>query len=275
MTIPTHNGIIGMVCKDRKRGLGPSLLLEGEIKRAEEALDSVPHWLGFGGLYGLVYNNGIIPDADLDYCTYYGMDYKRIKQQFEAQGYTCTKVLLNDINRSKALYMGFNRPVDKKCLLPENRLENHQCHICLSFWYPANGMLWFCHDSSGEVSGEAVPPYYEFKGVPENILHKDDIIKVEYPGIPGNVKVSVPLMAGALLDYCYIGSPFKAQKYNVKNYEIQEDKLAPLFSGGAISRYACKLKSIAQFEDKAYMNGQLKESQKKWDIKRRQTIRRN
>jgi hypothetical protein len=62
----------------------PSQALENTIKIINNAMNyaGMRYWLCFGGLWGLAQNNGIVPDGDLDLCTYYGQDHERIVKSF-------------------------------------------------------------------------------------------------------------------------------------------------------------------------------------------------
>ena len=265
MTVPIRNGIKGLSSK----GLHPSKLLQEEIAACEDALAGIPHWLGFGGLYGLIYNQSIVPDSDLDYCTFYGGDYTRIVKAFEAHGYVNTKAMLDDTDPTKALYMGFNRKVHKRHLTAD--AGDPKTHVCVSCWYPSQGIRWYCHDSNGEISGPGVPMSWSFRGVPAEIVEDEGaIIQVEWPGIPGSNKVTVPLMGATMLDYLYIASAYKKQKYNVVDFQPEWDKMVSIYSGGACSRYAAQLDSIARFKEDGFMQKQMAESKKKWLLKRKQ-----
>jgi len=265
MTVPIRNGIKGLSDK----GLHPSKLLQEEIEACESALGDIPHFLSFGGLYAIVYNQGIIPDTDLDYSTFYGQDYKKIMRAFESHGYVNTKVMLDNTNPNNALYMGFNRKVHKRNITAD--AGKPKAHVCVSFLYPSQGMRWYCHDSNGEISGVGTPTAWSFRGVPAEIVEDEGaIIQVEWPGIPGSTKVSVPLMGGTLLDYLYIASPYKKQKYNVVDFQPEWDKMKSIYSGGACSRYAVELNSIAQFWQDGFMQKQMATSKKKWLLKRKQ-----
>jgi hypothetical protein len=213
----------------------------------------VEYWLCFGGLWGLIMNEGTIPDGDLDICVRYGDDYKRIQKAFAASpgGYAMSKALLDDTDRSKALYCGYGSRIG----LP---------HICLSFWYPHKGLLFYCHDQHFEVKGEGVPPSgYFFKGVPEHALR--DFKVVEWPGIVQSTKINVPMFPGVVLDHLYPAWAYRKQKYLIdKKNTVEPEKMVSYHKGGAISPYRVHVKSMAEFKRDDLIAIQLKESEKKY-----------
>ena len=209
----------------------------------------LPYWLGFGGLWGLVRNEGVIPDGDLDLCTFYGGDWRRLVRCFQNNGYTLAKALLNDTDPKNIVYCGFNR-------------EGFP-HICVSFWYLHNGIRYYCHDQHHEVGGEGVPPSgYFFKGVPE--CHLEHFRMVEWPGIRQDTHIRVPRMPGALLDYSYPDWAYQKQRYNLLKHEINKEKTVSIFKGGAISPYMVHMKSMAQWNNKGYIDQQLEAGKNKW-----------
>jgi len=209
----------------------------------------VKYWLGFGGLWGLVKNDGVIPDGDLDLCAFYGADWRKLIKCFQNSGYTLAKALLNDTDRAQCVYCGFNR-------------EGYP-HICVSFWYPHNGIRYYCHDQHHEVTGEGVPPAgYFFKGVPE--CHLEHFRMVEWPGIRQDTKISVPRLPGALLDYSYPDWAYQKQRYNILKHEIDKEHTVSVFKGGAISPYMVHVKSMAQWGDAGYINQQIEAGKVKW-----------
>jgi len=221
----------------------------------------VKYWLGFGGLYGLIRNNGVIPDADLDICTLYGTDYKRILKAFASRHYVPAKVVLDDTNLNQALYVSLNHP--------------EYVHICLSFWIERHGIRWYCHDEKKELTGPGVPPSgYWFKGVDARLVNDPQGFKsVEWPGLSAAVKIRVPLEAGSLLDQMYIGWPYKWQRYNVENHEVQEDKMMSYYEGGAISRYMVHLKSVADFDSPGIYEPALEEGLRLWKVRRKKVVK--
>ena len=199
------------------------------------------YWLCFGGLYGQISNQGIVPDGDLDICVMYGEDYRAIVESFARQRYTMQRVLLNDTDQNRALYAGFNRPG-----MP---------HVCVSFWYLHEGKRWWCHDSLNELRGVGVPSVYNLKGCPEDYLQS--FRYAEWPGIPCRTKVRVPDKGPSILDLCYPGWAYKMQRYQVEHYRPQWDKIVsvndPLYARGrffenAASPYQAKLKSMREWK---------------------------
>lgn len=216
---------------------------------------SVPYWLCFGALWGIVMNRGVVPDGDLDLCTYYGQDWKFIRHGFESRGYKCSKVLLNDVDRESALYMGFE-PHDHS--MP---------HICLSFWYLHDGIRYYCHDQHHEVHGEGVPAHgYSFKGVPDVLVDpgRENWSMVEWPGISGSVKVRVPTSPGGILDALYPAWAYRKQRYNPKDHQVIDEKCTSVYHGGAISRWMVHVDSMRQWDDAKHVGDQLKDGRARW-----------
>lgn len=211
----------------------------------------IPYWLGFGGLWGIVMNDGVVPDNDFDLCAFYGGDWRRLVKALEQSSgrYTCYKKMLDDANPSQAVYLSFDSPI-----LP---------HICFSLWYPHNGINYFCHDGLREVNGEAPASEYHFKGVPDTLLEYTRL--VEWPGIDQRFKVRVPRFPGSMLDYCYPDWAYKKQRYNITKNRVEKDKMKSYHKGGAISPYVVIVKSMAQWRDEKYINQQLKEGRRKWN----------
>jgi len=223
------------------------------------------YWLAFGGLIAIEKKNGVIPDGDLDFCTFYenSHNWEKIVKKFESHGFAMSKALLNDTDVSRIVYFGFNHRENKNIADPQEQWP----HICFSFWYLHNGIRYFCHDEKREVkmgqSGVPASGYY-FKGVPDNVLNNDLFFKyVEWPGIPGQYKVKVPVFAGAFLDL-YPCWAYNKQKYIVENYKAIDSKLDDVCKSSAISRYMVHVKSMNQWNDPAYISEQLKESEQKW-----------
>jgi hypothetical protein len=240
--------------------LKPGDLLERTIRVVQSAFQyaGVPYWLGFGGLWGLIQNEGVVPDSDLDYCTYYGGSYERlVKSMSMSPGrYTATRVLLDDTNPSAALYAGFNSSVGYP-------------HICVSFWYKHKGIRYYCHDQRHEVQGVKAPPGgYWFRGVPAEAVDGDEMFRmVEWPGINQQFKVRVPRFPGVILDHCYPDWPYRKQRYNIQEHKIQKDKMASYHKGGATSPYAVYVKSMRQWRNEAYIQNQLAEGRQKWNTR--------
>jgi len=228
-----------------------------------------PYWLHFGGLIGLAKKNGVVPDGDLDLCTYYESNdkWKKIVSLFESRGWTMTKALQNDVDKDKILYCGFNW---KHSQTQEEYLsENFMPHICLSFWYKHEGIRYYCHDQNREVSGGsvAVPPSgYFFKGFEDKYIENDSMLmRAEWPGIPGDVKISVPILP--CLEQMYPGYIYNQQRYMVQAHEIQSDKLRDCCRTGAISRYQVHVKSMAQWNDANHIKNELEKSEMNWRIR--------
>lgn len=241
--------------------LEPGQKLEKTLKVINNAMNyaSVPYWLCFGGLWGLIQNDGVVPDGDLDLCTYYGQDYRRIAKAFAATPgrYIMTKAIVSDTDKDMALYCGFNSEAG----LP---------HLCLSFWYPHEGISYYCHDQAHEVKGVGVPASgYFFRGVPTYAIEKDDCFRlVEWPGIVQSIKIRVPRFPGVVLDHLYPDWAFRQQKYNIdRKHTVIRDKSVSYHKGGAISPYAVHVVSMNDFQNKKHIEQQLAEGRKKWEIR--------
>jgi hypothetical protein len=238
--------------------LCPSKLLEKTIVDIEEIFQGISHYICFGALWGLIRNRGIIPDCDFDMCVFYGTDWKEIAKKAESKGYIVKKIMVSDIDKSKALYMGFYKG---------------DIYICVSFWYPFEDYYFWCHDQHQEVKDGVGCPQtgYFFKGVERWMLA--GFMKVEWPGIIQNVKITVPVCSGSILDLCYPAWPFLIQRYVIQNNEVNEEKCVsindPIYVKGsqerATSRYKVHVKSMKEFEDKNKINLQLMESIKEWE----------
>lgn len=238
--------------------LEPSANLESCIRICESALQAagVPHWLAFGGLWGLVRNEGVVPDHDLDYCTYYGQDWKMIKKFFESSGYSMPKTILSDTDQSKALY----------CSLSNDR---GLPHVCLSFWFPHGDNYYYCHDQKHEVAGVGVPASgYWFRGVPKYLVEKDVLRMVEWPGINQQYKVSVPRFAGGVLDHMYIDWAYQKQRFEIgANRAVLRDRCKSYHKGGATSPFEVHVQSMEQWNDKKYIDAELAKSMFEWKKK--------
>jgi len=235
--------------------LEPSQRLEGTIRIVQQVfrICKTPYWLSFGGLWGLIKNRGIVPDDDLDLCCFYGADWKRIEKCMASYGYTLNRGLKSDTEPENLLYCHFNS-------------TNGNVSICLSFWYLNDGIRYYCHDQNHEISsGVAVPPSgYFFKGIPADIINSEaDLRLVEWPGIEGCYKISVPHRPGVILDYTYPDWAYIKQRYVVgKKHEVKEEKCVSIWKHGACSPYQFWVKSMAQFSDKDYIDKQIVESKK-------------
>jgi len=252
------------------------------IMKACLGFAGIPWWMSFGGLYALVKNRGIIPDGDLDLCCMYGTDYTRLVKSLEGRGYRMSKCLVNDTDPSQALYCGFNHlesgndcpkchgalgalPDGSHCKACGGSGKSGPIHICLSFWFPHSGKRWYCHDQNKEVHGVGVPPSgYFFKGVPAEVVEDELFFRyVEWPGINGEVKVRVPMLAGTMLDNLYPFWPYKWQRYNVDAvHTIEDEKLSSVFKGGATSRFKVHVDSMAQWENAQHVSGELEKAGK-------------
>ena len=240
----------------RERGIKPSKELQRTIEIINRVFDNAgyQYWLCFGGLWGLIRNDGVVPDNDLDICTYYGADHKRIAKFFASSpgGYSISNTVISDTDRTKALHCGFN--------------ATGLLHICLSFWYEHAGIRYYCHDQNFEIrDGEGVPGSgYFFKGIPSGALQK--FKRVEWPGIEQQVKISVPMYPGTVLDNLYPDWAWKKQRYVIdKNHTVEQDKMVSLHTGGATSPYRLHLNSMNDFGNERMIKQQLEESQRKWD----------
>jgi hypothetical protein len=232
----------------RKYFLGKVLRLVDYVFRQAGAT----YWLSFGALWGLIQNRGVIPDEDFDFCVPYETDWKRIQRGFAAWSYGLAKAMLNDIDQEKALYCGFNR--------------SGWPHICVSFWYPHDGMRYYCHDQRHELKAPGVPPSgYWFKGVPKECL--DYGFRAEWPGIPQDIKIMVPAIAGSILDSHYPMWSYIRQRYNIYDHEVIPEKTVSIFRSGAMSRYAVHVQSMKQWGDAGYIRQQLAASEQKWRVK--------
>jgi hypothetical protein len=238
--------------------LCPGKLLEKTIVDIEEIFQGMTHWLCFGGLWGLIRNRGIIRDADLDMCVFYGEDWEVIASKAKSKGYTVKKVMVNDLNKEKALYMG---------------IYKGDIYICVSFWYSFENYFLWCHDQKNEVKEGVGTPQsgYFFKGCESWMV--SDFMKVEWPGIVQNVKITVPVFAGSLLDLCYPAWPYLKQRYVIKNNEVDEEKSIsvndPIYvkgsREGAVSRYRVRVDSMKEFEDKGKINLKITEGIEEWN----------
>ena len=246
--------------------LKPSAELEKSIRIINHNMNytRIPYWLSFGALWGLVRNNGTVPDGDFDICTYYGADWKKIRKVFESRGFTMSKALINDADPENILYMGFNHP--------------EYAHVCISFWYPAHGMRWYCHDENKDVPmGQTGVPKsgYYMKGVPAEIVNDESMFKmVEWPGIDGLDKIRVPIMAGTMLDNLYIGWAYKKQHYVPgSSHLVDVDKLRSYYAGGAQARYAVHLDTFGQMADKPYIDRELAKSEAAWRLRLKEIVK--
>jgi hypothetical protein len=242
------------------KGLQNSIRIIQQVFR----LSGEKYWLSFGGLFGIVMRDGIIPDSDLDICTYYGANWQRIKKTFERCGYRFIKALRSDTDPEQVLYCSFE---DNHSGFGGDK-DNHMPHICLSFWYPHGDKYYYCHDQCFEVkSGIDVPKSgYFFRGVPKDLADRPEYFReVEWPGINGQYKVSVPRFPGAMLDYLYPDWAYLQQRYNVgRDHKIDLSRCDSVYHGGAVGRYAVHVKSMADWKNAAHVEAELKKSEKKY-----------
>jgi len=245
--------------------LEPSRLLEQTVKDINYVFQNakIPYWLCFGGLWGLIVNRGIIPDSDFDVCTYYGQDHERLCYLFERLGYSNKKILLNDVDMSRAIYMGF-----------DNR--DYTCHVCVTFWYPYKNLRFYGHDQNNEMNvrgmkGIPKKKGYFLRGVERNLIDGEAKLKwVEWIGVPGRVKVRVPRFPGYILDTCYPDWAYWKQRHNVANYtdvpekcvSVNDHKFNKESFEHATSPNALNLMSIGEFADEARIDGMLVKSRK-------------
>ena len=242
--------------------LTPSRQLEHTIMDIQTIFEEskTPHWLMFGALWGLVAGRGVVPDGDFDMCTYYGQDWKPIARAAEAEGYTVKKVMLDDTDQAKALYMGFFKG---------------DIYICLSFWYPFDKYRFWCHDQFLDVKdGVGAPTQYFFKGCPAWMVEGDRFYKAEWPGVDQRYTIRVPSFAGSLLDLCYRNWAWFKQRYVIQDFRPEFEKMVsvndPIFNRNnpdvhANSPYKVHIKSMAEFKDAAKINLQLKASEEAWN----------
>ena len=228
-----------------------------------------PYFLHFGGLIAIAKKDGVVPDGDLDLCTYYEESHKweRIRKCFESKGFKMIKALQDDTNPRNILYCGFNPTIAQA---PEDyEKEEFFPHMCLSFWYEHKGIRYYCHDQHHEISGGnvAVPPSgYFFKGFPAEWVQQKYLKRVEWPGIPGQYKISAPMLP--FLEYMYPGWIYNQQRYMVdRKNTVEPNKLRDLCRTGASSPWMVHVKSMNDWKNEAYINSQLEESRRKWDVK--------
>ena len=227
------------------------------------------YWLHFGGLIALAKKNGVVPDGDFDLCTYYENNdkFKKIVKVFESKGWVMSKAIQNDIDKDKVLYCGFNWGKHQTNEIYNS--GNFMPHICLSFWYLHKGIRYYCHDEKHELSGGAIgkpPSGYFFKGFEDKYIHDESMImRAEWPGIPGNVRIDVPILP--CLEQMYPAYIYNQQRYIVQEHNVQEDKLRDCCRSGAISRYSAHLTSMADWQNDGLIKGHLENSERKWRIR--------
>ena len=253
-------------------GLKPCDQLEHVLKKIDWAFSlqaKIPYWIHFGGLLAIVKKDGYIPDGDIDICTYYENNHKarQIIKLFCSQGFRLKKVLLNDTNINEMLYCGFDW---SKPQTPEQYLsEKFYPHICLSFWYPHNGIRYYCHDEKNDIAigGEGPPKSgYYFKGFPGEYTQEMYLKKVEWPGISPKTKISVPLFP--CLSKMYPGWAYNEQRYNItRSHEVIPEKMRDLWRETAISEHMVHIKSMADWNNQDLINKELAAGKLVWDKK--------
>lgn len=233
----------------------PSERLQNTIRLIHKGFSYArsPYWLCFGGLWGIAQNGGVIPDGDLDICTYYGEDYERITKAFAALGYNRTRCMIDDTNPKNAVYCSFDHP--------------KFIHFCLSFWFKHGENRYYCHDSGNEIKGVAVPSIgYHFRGMPASIVEGDHMFRmIEWPGIEQLYKIRAPRFPGAILDATYEDWAYQKQKYVIsKKHPVKPEKMVSYHKGGAVSQYAVWVQSMAQWNDPRHVATQLENAKRKW-----------
>ena len=243
----------------------PSQALENTIRMIHKAMAYAgmgrKYWVSFGALWGLVKNNGVIPDGDIDICVPYGEDWTRVRKAFAGCGYTMTHCMVSDREPDKALHMGFNRP--------------GLLHICLSFWYKWGDYRFYAHDNAHEISGVGSPSAgYYFKGMPAWIVDDERMFKMaEWPGIQQKFKIRVPLFAGSMLDNLYPCWGFVKQKYNVDaKHRIDEEHTASIHKGGVATRYSAHIQSMADWNNETLIKGLMAEGERQWWARTKQAL---
>ena len=232
--------------------LMPGPMIRDTVNTVTSALSGIEHWLGFGGLFGIVKNFGIIPDADFDFCVFYKANWEDIVRKMELRGYRCSRVLLNDIDRKYALYAGFNRP--------------GYPHVCLSFWYHSHDAYWYCHDQKHEVSGVGVPSGYWFKGIPDSMIGPGMFFMAEWPGISQTFKVNVPIFAGSILDHCYPCWAYNKQRFNISGSKtVDLSKMGAVRAGHAVSPLMVQVDSMKRWKDDRYISLEMEKGRKLWE----------
>jgi hypothetical protein len=244
--------------------MGKPLPPSKELECALRVIDNVmkyadtKYWLCFGGLWALVQNDGVIPDGDLDLCTYYGTDFRKIERAFAGSPgqYAMTRAMVDDTAPENALYCSFS----SGCGFP---------HICLSFWYLHNGIRYYCHDSLREVEGVGSPKSgFFFRGIPGEYVENipGNFREVEWPGVNQMAKVRVPrLHVGAILDMLYPDWPYKKQRYEVRTGRVDPSRMASYHKGGAVSPYNVHVKSMADFKNGELVAMQLSKSKQEYE----------
>ncbi len=237
----------------------PSQVLENTIRIINQAMNyaGMRYWLCFGGLWGLVQNNGIVPDGDLDLCTYYGQDHERIVRSFMmGPGRYKASHIMTDESGSKALHIGFHS-------------EAGFPHLCLSFWVLHRDKRYYCHDQHKDLNGTVPASGYYFRGLPAYAVedNEDNFRLVEWPGINQTAQIRVPRFPGVVLDHLYPDWPYRKQRYEVKTGKINEEKMASYHKGGAYSPYSIHVNRLSDFNNDRLIDEELRKSKIEWQKK--------
>jgi len=240
------------------RSIPPGPITENMIKVIDSSFNraKMPYFLSFGGLYAIMGNNGVIPDGDLDVCTYYGQDHHALEKAFASVGYEMSKCIIDDVT-GLALHCGFN----------PKRWDGKNLHVCVMFMFPHGDQFYWCHDSKHELSGVGVPTSgYYFKGVEAWYIENLESLfrMVEWPGISQKHKIRAPLFSGRFLDECYPLWGFKNQKFSIPRPGIvpKDGRLVSFHQGGAKTLYSLNVTSMKEFKDEDNILHQLNESEK-------------
>ena len=243
--------------------IAPGKTLENALRIINHVMNysSTPYWLCFGGLWGLVQNDGVVPDGDLDICTYYGMDHNRVAKAFAGSPgrYELHKTMISDTEKDKALYCSFGSAAG----FP---------HVCLTFWYLHDGIRYYCHDQHHEVETCGIPKSgYFFRGIPSYVTDNEpeNFRMAEWPGIVQSTKIRVPRLVGIALDHLYPDWAFIKQRYEVRSGVVNNDKTASVYKGGAVSPYAVHVGSMRDWNNETHVKNELAKSKRDWEIKRK------
>jgi len=199
------------------------------------------YFLAFGALYGLIRNEGTIPDGDIDVCTYYGSDIAPIEAAFKRKGYHLSKCILSDTD-GLPVYAGFN----------PNRWDGKHLHVCVLFMVECRGIYFWGHDRAQEMEGTGVPERFYLNAVDADHLepHDHNFRMVEWPGIKQVNKVRIPLCSGRFLDDCYPLWHSRCQKYNIPHSGAVNSggRTTCYHRGGAYTKYRVDVKSIKDLD---------------------------
>lgn len=235
----------------------------------------IPYWIHFGGLLAIIKKDGVIPDGDIDLCTYYenNQHARKIIDLFCSQGYKLKKVLLNDTNQNEILYCGFDW--GKPQTTEQYISEKFYPHICLSFWYPHNNTRYYCHDQNNDIPAgtEGVPKSgYYFKGFPAEYVQEKYLKTVEWPGICAKTKISVPIFP--CLSKMYPGWGYNQQRYYInKKNEVDKTKMRDLWRETATSEQMVHVASMRDWENQGLIENELSAGRVRWEKKIDQLIK--